>query len=161
MSAVSTEVLNALSTGISSEVASYVFYLEASKKPQAKEIKSVLEELALEEKKHFQVLERQHNSLIKSEQWISLADVLKSEHLPEIGEDMAGVHKELIAEVQKADSMKTVLDIAYRLEVEAYTLFSEQEKQVSSAEGKKIFAELAKFEQGHMRQIDEMRRKYA
>jgi len=161
MSAVSSDVLNALSAGINSEIASYVFYLEASKKPQAHEIKAVLENLALEEKKHFQVLERQHNSLIKSEQWISLADVLKGEHLPEIGEDMASVHRELIDEVHKADSIVTVLDIAYRLEEEAYTLFAEQEKVMVSPEGKKVFGELAKFEQGHMRQIDQMRQKYA
>ena len=161
MSAVSSEVLNALTVGISSEIASYVFYLEASRKPQAVEIKSVLEELALEEKKHFQILERQHNSLIKSEQWISLADVLKGEHLPEIGEDMAEVHKELLSEVQQANSIMKILDIAYRLEEEAYSLFLNQEKAVSSSEGKKVFSELAKFEQGHMRQIDQLRQKYS
>jgi hypothetical protein len=66
MSPVSKEILNALTTGINAEIASYVFYLEASKKKGAAEIKSILEQLALEEKRHFQILERQHNSLIKT-----------------------------------------------------------------------------------------------
>ena len=161
MTPVSQETLQALSAGISSEVASYVFYLEASKKPQAVEFKHLLEELAMEEKKHFQILERQHNSLIKSEQWISLADVLKEEGLPEINEEMAEVHRSLIDQVRGADSARAVLDIAFRLEEEARDLFAGQVDKTSSPEGKKMFQELAKFEAGHMNKIDQMRQKYA
>lgn len=157
MTPVNPEVLNALTAGINAEVASYVFYREASKKPEAGEHKKVLEDLALEEKKHFQILERQHHSLITSEQWISLADVLKAEGLPEINEEMADVHSKLIDEVKAADSLRVILDIAYRLEVEAFELFSGQVEIATSEDGKKIFRELAKFERGHMKQIDEMR----
>lgn len=161
MSPVSKDILKALTTGINAEIASYVFYIEASKKKGAAEIKSVLEQLAMEEKRHFQILERQHSSLIKSEQWISLADVLKAKELPEINEEMSQRHKGLIDEVRKTDSIRGILDIAYRLEVEAYELFDGQAKKAQSDEAKKIFRELAGFEQGHMRKIDEMRRKYA
>ncbi len=161
MSPVSRETLKALTTGINSEIASYVFYLEASKMKAASKIKSILEELALEEKKHFQVLERQHNSLIKSEQWISIADVLKSKDLPEISEDMSSVHRQLIDEVRKTSSIGAILDIAYRLEVEAFELFTAQEKKSESDEGRQIFRELAKFEQGHMRKIEDMRKQHA
>jgi rubrerythrin len=161
MSPVSKEILSALTTGINAEIASYVFYLEASKKKGAAEIKSILEQLALEEKRHFQILERQHNSLIKSEQWISLADVLKAKDLPEISEEMSGRHKGLIDEVRKSTTIKGILDIAYRLEVEAFELFDGQAKKAQSEEAKKIFKELAGFEQGHMRKIDEMRKKHA
>ena len=159
MTPVNPEVLNALTAGINAEIASYVFYLEASRKPEAAEYKKVLEDLALEEKKHFQILERQHHSLITSEQWISLADVLKAEGLPEINEDMADVHTRLIDEVKAAESLRVILDIAYRLEVEAYELFSKHAEMSQSAEGKRIFEELSKFERGHMKQIDEMRKK--
>ena len=86
--------------------------------------------------------------------------MLKGEHLPEIGEEMAETHLDLLAEVQKANSVSKILEIAYRLEEEAYTLFADQEKKVSSVEGKKVFAELARFEQGHMRQIDQLRKQY-
>lgn len=161
MTPVNPDTLQALTAGISSEVASYVFYLEASKKPEAADFKEILEELALEEKKHFHILERQHNSLIKSEQWISLADVLKEKGLPEINEEMAEVHKDLIDQVRSADSARAVLDIAYRLEEEARDLFSEQIDRTDSEEGKKMFRELARFEAGHMKTIDQMRQKYS
>ncbi len=159
MTPVNPETLQALTAGISAEVASYVFYLEASKKSEAVEFKGMLEDLAMEEKKHFQILERQHNSLLRSEQWISLADVLKEKGLPEINEEMAEVHKNLIEQVRSADSAKAVLDIAYRLEEEAYDLFSGQIDKTTSDEGKKMFRELARFEAGHMKMIDQMRQK--
>ena len=65
----------------------------------------------------------------------------------------------LMDEVAKADSMSTILDIAYRLEVEAYDLFHGAIDMCDTDEGKKIFTELAKLEQGHMILIDEMRKK--
>ncbi len=159
MTPVNPETLQALTAGINSEVASYVFYLEASKKSEAAEFKGILEDLALEEKKHFQILERQYNSLIRSEQWISLADVLKEKGLPEINEEMAEVHQNLIEQVRSADSAKAVLDIAYRLEEEAHDLFAGQIDKTASDEGKRMFRELARFEAGHMKMIDQMRQK--
>ena len=46
MTPVEQEVLMALTSGIQSEVASYVFYLEAAKKNAADSVKEVLEKLA-------------------------------------------------------------------------------------------------------------------
>ncbi len=135
----------ALTAGIQSETAAYVFYIEASKKTQAKQFKDVLEKLAFEEKMHFQILEGQHHSLIKSEKWISTADILKREGLPEIGEDMTDVHRDLIKEVHAADSVKKILDIAYRLEVEAFELFEREAGRTTSDEGKKIFQDLGEI----------------
>jgi rubrerythrin len=160
MTPVKPEILNALSVGIQSEVAAYVFYIEAAKKSQANEFKDVLQKLALEEKTHFQILEGEHSSLVRSEQWVSTADILKRPGLPEIGEDMSIHHKELINEVRTADSVKKILEIAYRLEEEAYELFDREAKRTTSPEGKKIFSELAEFEQGHMTIINAMMKKY-
>lgn len=161
MSPVSKETLSALTTGINSEITSYVFYLEASKRQISTDIKGVLEKLAKEEKQHFQILERQHHSLIKSEQWVSTADLLKADDLPEINEAMSEVHKELIDEVRKAPSIRVILDIAYRLEEDAYQLFTSLEQKADSVEARKLYRELARFEQGHMRKISEMRRQFA
>ena len=108
MTPVSKETLEGLNAGINSEIAAYVFYMEAAKNPKSAEFKSILEDLALEEKRHFHVLERQHNSLIKSEQWISLADVLKEDDLPEINEEMSSTHRDLIDEVRKADTVAKI-----------------------------------------------------
>jgi rubrerythrin len=161
MTPVSKDTLSALTTGINSEIATYVFYVEAAKQEASAKFRSILEDLAREEKKHFQILERQHNSLIKSEQWISLADVLKSDDLPEINEDMSSTHRGLIDKVRQAHSAKQILDIAYRLEEEAFALFDKYARKADSDVAKKIYTELSKFEQGHMRKIDEMRKKYS
>lgn len=160
MTPVDQNTLSALSTGIQAEVASYVFYLEAAKKATDEEHKNILEKLAFEEKDHFHILERQYDSLVRSEKWISTADILKQEGLPEITEDMTNRHEDLVEEVSKSDSMEKILDIAYRLEEEAFELFDGAVKKCETEEGKKIFTELAKFEQGHMVIIDEMRKKY-
>lgn len=160
MAPVNPQILTALSTGIQSEVAAYVFYIEAAKKSQAREFRDVLEKLAAEEKMHFQILEGQHASLIRSEQWISTADILKRDGLPEIGEDMSHAHRDLIEEIRSADSIGEILEIAFRLEEEAYDLFDREARRSTAPEGKKIFADLARFEQGHMTLISEMMKRY-
>ena len=156
MSPVHPDTLAALSAGIQSEVASYVFYLEAARKTVAEKHRDVLEKLALEEKEHFRVLERQYDSLVRSEKWISTADILKQEGLPEITEAMSHEHQQLIDEVTGADTMAKILDIAYRLEEDAHNLFASAKDKVESEEGRKMFEQLSKFEEGHMRMIAEM-----
>jgi len=156
MSAVHPDTLAALTAGIQSEVAAYVFYVEAAKKSEASKHKDILEKLALEEKGHFHILERQYDSLVRSEKWISTADILKKEGLPEITEEMSQEHRQLMDEVAEANSMEAILDIAYRLEEEAYQLFASAKDKVSSEEGRKMFEQLSRFEQGHMKTIAEM-----
>ena len=161
MTPVNPEILNALSAGIKAEVAAYVFYITAVKKVEAAGFKDVMERLAHEEKKHFHILERQHDSLMRSEKWISTADVLKEEGLPEIGEDMMSIHKELIGEIESADSVQKVLDIAYRLEEDAYNVYKRELDRSDSDEGRQIFSQLARFEQGHMAVVKDLMAKYA
>lgn len=156
MSPVHPDTLAALSAGIQSEVASYVFYLAAAKKTLAEKHKDILQKLALEEKEHFRVLERQYDSLVRSEKWISTADILKQAGLPEITEDMSHEHQQLIDEVTRADSMAKILEIAYRLEEDAHNLFASAKDKVESEEGRKMFEQLAKFEEGHMKMIAQM-----
>jgi len=160
MTPVDPQVLQALSAGIKAEAAAYVFYVTAGKKPQAAPFREVLDRMAHEEKEHFHILERQHDSLIRSEKWISTADILKQEGLPEIPEDMKAIHHTLIEEVEQADSARAVLDIAYRLEEDAYQTYQRQSELTNSDDGKRIFSQLAKFEQGHMRMVQEMMKQY-
>jgi rubrerythrin len=161
MTPVHPDTLAALTSGIQSEVASYVFYLAASKKSEAARIKDVLQKLAAEEKQHFQVLERQYDSLVRSEKWISTADILKQKGLPEIGEEMSATHQALIDEVGRTNSLSAILDIAYRLEVEARDIYVGAGEKCQSQEGKQVFAQLVKFEEGHMKIISEMKKQYA
>ncbi len=160
MTPVNQEILSALSSGIHSEVASYVFYIAAAKKTEEGELRNLLEKLALEEKQHFQVLERQHDSLVRSEKWISTADILKQDGLPEISEDMNQSHKALLDEVAAATTPTAVLDIALRLEIEARDLFAKAVDMVESEEGKKVFRQLAGFEEGHVKLITQMKEQY-
>jgi rubrerythrin len=161
MTPVHPDTLAALTSGIQSEVASYVFYLEASKKSEAAEVKDVLQKLALEEKQHFHVLERQYDSLVRSEKWISTADILKQEGLPEISEEMSSTHRALLDEIANTHSLPAILEIAYRLEMEARDLFLSSVNMVDTPEGKKMFEQLAKFEEGHMKIIANMKEKYS
>jgi len=154
--AVNPDILEALTTGIQSEVASYVFYTEAAKQSKNDEFSKTLKELALEEKRHFQVLERQYDSLVRSEKWISTADILKEEGLPEITEEMAEKHRALIDEVHGAADQRAVLDIALRLEYEAFDHFKAMAEKADSEEAKNTFDYLSKFEMTHVEIVKKM-----
>ncbi len=161
MSPVHPDTLAVLTSGIQAEVASYVFYLEAVKKSPSDELKDMWRELAADEKQHFQILERQYDSLVRSEKWISTADILKKEGLPEIGEDMTRRHQDLVDQVAKAEGIIEVLEIALRLEKEANGTYTKGAEIADSAEGKEMFERLAKFELGHVRKIQGMIEKYS
>ncbi|MCX6826146.1 MAG: hypothetical protein NTV06_02595 [candidate division Zixibacteria bacterium] len=156
MAPVHPDILAALTSGIQSEVATYVFYLEASKKVNDGKLEETLKTLAAEEKTHFQILEGQFDSLVRSEKWISTADILKQKGLPEIGEEMTFEHKGLIEQVRKTKSKKEILNMAYRLEVQSRDLFKKSAEQSASGEGKEIFEQLSYLEEGHMKIIKGM-----
>jgi rubrerythrin len=153
--------LLALSAGIQSEIAAYVFYLEAIKKVKNRELEEILTKLAYEEKAHFHTLERQHHSRIKSEKWVSIADIMKRDGLPEIAEAMAADHQELIKLVRDSSSIREVLDIAFKLEEDSHVLFSREADRADTEEARKIFTDLARFEKGHMGIVQDMIRKFA
>lgn len=151
-----SEILDALTIGIQSEIAAYVFYMEAIKLVDPGEFKETLENLATEEKKHFQILERQHDSLVRSEMWITIADILKQDGLPEIDEEMTEDHKDLIENVRNLNTHLEILNMALQLEIEAQKLFTGLASNSKSDEGKKIFEYLAGFEEGHVRLIQRL-----
>jgi len=156
MAPVHPDILAALTTGIQSEVAAYVFYREVLKRFDDDQLRETLEQLAIEEKKHFQYLEKQYDSLVRSEKWISTSDVLKQNGLPEINEDMTGEHKDIIKQVENASGVREILDMAYDLEAAARDLYRGAAEQSDSHEAKDVFEYLARFEEGHMRLINAM-----
>ncbi len=156
MSAVHPDTLAALTSGIQSEVAAYVFYIEAAKKVDNPDLRESLEHLAHEEKNHFRVLERQYDSLVRSEKWISTADILMQNGLPEISEEMTEQHRGLIDEVARTDSLSEVLEMALKLEEEARDMFIGAAERADSDEGRQMFERLAGFEEGHVKKIREM-----
>ena len=156
MTPVNPKVLESLSWGISAEVKAYVFYKEAAKVVKNAEFKETLLDLAGEEKNHYWVLERQHHALIKSEQWISYNDILKQEGLPDISEEMAAKHKEMIDAVRGAGDERQILDIAFELERKSNEVYTEAANRATDPDEKKTFEYLANFEKGHMRLIQKM-----
>jgi len=153
MGKVHPDILAALTAGIQSEVASYVFYVEAARKVDEKKLRESLEFLAAEEKKHFQILERQYDSLVRSEKWISTADVLKQEGLPDINEEMTAEHRELIDEVGRINSNREILEMALRLEEDARDTFADAADRIDVKEARETFEFLARFEEGHVQLI--------
>lgn len=154
--AANREILEALTSGIQSELASYFFYVEAVKITDDQDLKSILEELALEEKKHFQMLEGQYDSQVKSEMWISTADILKQDGLPEIEANMADSHKELIENIKNLKTKREILDMALKLEEDARDLFKKLAGESDSAEARKMFEHLAGFEEGHVKLVNDL-----
>jgi rubrerythrin len=156
MAPVNPKVLESLNIGISSEIKSYVFYMEAAKSIHAAGLEETLLKLAGEEKEHYKILERQHHSLITSEQWVSYNDILKQTGLPEINEEMAETHKALIDSARSAKDKRGILEIALGLEKEAFDLFSKAADEATDDEEMKTFQFLAKFEMGHINLITGM-----
>ena len=153
---INPKVLESLNYGISAEIKSYVFYLEAAKIVATDSFRQTMLKLAGEEKGHYQLLERQHHSLITSEQWVSYSDILNRPGLPEINEEMAAVHKGLIAQARQAGGEKELLTIALGLEEDAHQLFSKAAAAAADPEEKKTFEFLARFEMAHIRLIQGM-----
>jgi len=156
MAPVNPDILQALTAGIQSEVATYVFYLEAARHARGADIRETLEQLAGEEKAHFQILEKQYDSLVRSEKWISTADILKKEGLPEINEEMAAPHRELVAQVRKMNSRKEILQMALQLEIDSRDLFKGAASSTPAKEAQEIFQQLARFEEGHVKLINSL-----
>ena len=156
MTPVNPKILDSLNWGISAEIKSYVFYKAAARQATNQEFKETLLKLAGEEKGHYQILERQHHSLITSEQWISYNDIMKQKGLPEINEEMADVHKDLIEKVHGAADEREILDIAMDLEKQAYDVFSKAAGRAADPEEKKTFGFLAGFEKTHIKIIQGM-----
>ncbi len=156
MTPVHPDILSALTAGIQSEVATYVFYIEAAKQVADEDIKATLRQLAGEEKGHFQILERQYDSLVRSERWISTADIMKQPGLPEITEEMEAQHKNLVTRVRQAKDKLEILGLALGLEKAAHELFVKEAGKSKSKEAKETFEHLARFEQGHINLISGM-----
>ena len=153
---INPKVLESLNYGISAEIKSYVFYLEAAKVVTTDSFRQTMLKLAGEEKGHYQILERQHHSLVTSEQWVRYSDILNQPGLPEINEDMTAIHRALIARVRRAKGEKALLTIALVLENDAHRFFSTAAAVAADPEEKDTFEYLARFELGHMRLIQGM-----
>jgi rubrerythrin len=142
--------LDALSYGINSELAAYVFYKRAGEKIKDTEFVALMERLAGEEKDHYWTLEAEYDSLVRSEKWVTYNDILRKSGLPEIPEEMAEVHKRRLNELDQTDDPLLILDLAIDLEERARDFYQSQIGKVDDKAADDMFSFLAKFEQGHV-----------
>jgi len=142
--------LDALSQGINAELAAYVFYKKAGDKITDREFVSLMERLAGEEKDHYWTLEAEYDSLVRSEKWVTYNDILRKEGLPEVPEEMAEIHRRRLAELDRTDDPRKMLDMAIELEEHARDFYQSQIGRAGDPLADNMFSFLAKFEQGHV-----------
>jgi rubrerythrin len=145
--------LDILSKGINQELAAYVFYKRAAEKVDD-DYKTMLLDLAGDEKDHYWVLEGEYNSLLRSEKWVTYNDIMRKEGLPEIPEEMSDHHQKRLDTLDSVDDIKDVLDLALALEREAHELYSSQIDNFDDPVAKEMLTFLAKFELGHVKIIE-------
>ena len=136
---------------INAELAAYVFYKRAAEIAAIHpEFVRLLDKLAGEEKDHYWTLEAEHDSLIRSEKWVTYNDIMRKSGLPEIPEEMAETHKKRLALLEKASEPRQILKLAVELEEEARDFYKSQLTVMSDPATVDIFSYLVKFEQGHV-----------
>jgi len=150
----SEEALKYLNLGIQSEIAAYVFYLQVSKKIPDAALRGILNNLAMDEKHHFLVLEDEFDRNVRSEMWAPYKDIMVRDGLPEIDELVQDTHKELLGKIGSLRSARDVLEMALSLEQEAFDLFRGASEKTDDPEVRKVFDHLAAFEQGHVKTIE-------
>jgi len=156
MTPVDKAVLDSLSTGIQGELAAYVFYKKAMKIVRDLNLVSVLARLAIEEKSHYQILEGQYDSLVRSEMWNTLSDVLRREGLPDIEEKMETVHESFIDELTDGTPSLRVLEMALFLEERAFNLYTGFAQKTENTNGRRMYEQLARFESAHIIKVKNM-----
>jgi rubrerythrin len=154
--AVSKVMLEGLNKGIQAELAAYVFYKKAMGVSKDAKVSEILNWLAGEEKEHYKLLERQHDSLVRSEKWVTYNDIMNKAGLPDIDERVEDVHNEYIDEVDENMTPKRILEIGLALEHRAKDLYTELGTQVDDPNGKETYDYLVRFETGHIVKIQAM-----
>jgi rubrerythrin len=153
---ISAEALNYLTMGIQAEISAYVFYKIGATKIGDSKARETMLYFAGEERKHFLTLERHYDQYVRSEKWVTYRDTMNREELPPIDESIGEKHVKRIDQVQKANNMMEILQIALELENEAYALYSEAAKTTAASDIKDTFVYLTNFEMGHVRTVEGM-----
>jgi len=156
MTPVEKAVIEGINKGIQAELASYVFYRKALDVTKDDRIKEILEWLAGEEKQHYKLLETQHDSLIRSEKWVTYNDIMRSEDLPNIDEHMEEVHDAYLDEVDENITPKRILEIGLALEERARDLYADLAEKMEDPKGKETYEYLVRFETGHVAKIQKL-----
>ncbi len=154
MTPVEKAVLAGLDRGIQAELAAYVFYKKALAVTDNDKVKAILAWLADEERMHYRVLEREYDSLVRSEKWVTYNDIMRQSGLPDLDEKMQEVHEDFLDEVDENISSKRILEIGLMLEKRAAALYAGLADATEDPAGKETYKFLVKFEEGHVAKIE-------
>ena len=147
-----TVVRDALELTLAIERRGYTFYTNASRKTKNGSGRLMFQRLAAEESDHLRRLQAEHHSLIQKNEWLKREPA----RLPlsrKIVEEIFPQKELLKIEVKDETSDLDALNIAMNLERRSHQFFTDFAKQISDANGRKIFMEFAKDEESHLRAL--------
>jgi len=147
-----TVVRDALELTLAIERRGYTFYTNASRKTKNGSGRLMFQRLAAEESDHLRRLQAEHQTLIRQNEWLKREPA----RLPlsrKIVEEIFPQKELLKIEVKDETSDIDALNIAMNLERRSHQFFTDFAKQMSDANGRKIFMEFAKDEESHLRAL--------
>jgi Fur family ferric uptake transcriptional regulator len=147
-----TVVRDAIELTLAIERRGYTFYTNASRKTKNGSGRLMFQRLAAEESDHLRKLQAEHHSLLEKHEWLkreparlSLSRKIVEEIFPQ---------KELLKiEVKDETSDLDALNIAMNLERRSHQFFTDFAKQISDANGRRIFMEFARDEESHLQAL--------
>jgi Fur family transcriptional regulator, ferric uptake regulator len=147
-----TVVRDALELTLAIERRGYTFYTNASRKTKNGSGRLMFQRLAAEESDHLRRLQAEHQTLIRKNEWLKREPA----RLPlsrKIVEEIFPQKELLKIEVKDETSDLDALNIAMNLERRSHQFFTDFAKQISDANGRKVFMEFAKDEESHLRAL--------
>jgi Fur family ferric uptake transcriptional regulator len=147
-----TVVRDALELTLAIERRGYTFYTNASRKTKNGSGRLMFQRLAAEESDHLRRIQAEHRSLLDKNQWLKREPA----RLPlsrKIIEEIFPQKELLKIEVKDETSELDALNIAMNLERRSHQFFSDFAKQISDANGRKIFMDFAKDEESHLQAL--------
>jgi len=147
-----TVVRDALELTLAIERRGYTFYTNASRKTKNGSGRLMFQRLAAEESDHLRRLQAEHRSLLEKNEWLKREPA----RLPlsrKIVEEIFPQKELLKIEVKDQTSDIDALNIAMNLERRSHQFFMDFAKQITDADGRKIFIDFAKDEESHLQAL--------
>ncbi len=145
-------VLEAVKTAIITELRGLEIYRAAAEKATDPAAKQMFLALAEEEKEHKEFLEKNFRSLLASGEW----------SVPATPENLGGldhppiITPEFLQRVKGGDFEMAIVSAGVELERAAIEYYAKQAKESPDEETRKVFEFLSKWEESHLRQLDEL-----
>jgi Fur family ferric uptake transcriptional regulator len=147
-----TIVRDALELTLAIERRGYTFYTNASRKTKNGSGRLMFQRLAAEESEHLRRLQAERSSLLEKNDWLKREPA----RLPlsrKIVEEIFPQKELLKIEVKDQTSDLDALNIAMNLERRSHQFFLDFAREISDANGRKIFIEFAKDEESHLQAL--------